>query len=178
MADSTPDSQQARYEARKRPERSTADYMDESYEDGVKAGRSETTAPTAKPGPKLTAGGHLAIGAPFAVETVLITVNSFANDQRPPLPSQLLIAFAFFGLLGMASGDAAAPAAALGWGIVLATFYSGTTKGGAPPAIGALNTLGQFFGGGYATPGSKPSTAGSQATTVQGTSEAGAMSHP
>ncbi len=176
MADSTPDSQQARYEARKRPEKSTADYMDESYEDGRRAGASEASSSAPSKSPKLTGGGHLAIGAPLLVETALISINSFNVDRRPPLPSQLLVAFAFFGLLGLASGDAAAPAAALGWGVVVATFYSKSGAKGTPPAIGAMNTIGNFFGGAYATPGSKPSTAGAQATTVSGGSEAGAMS--
>ena len=174
--DSTPDSQRARYEARG-SQKSTADYMDEEYEAGRRAGASESSTSTPSPKqPKLTGGGHLAVGAPLLVETALISINSFNVDRRPPLPSQLLVAFAFFGLLGLASGDAAAPAAALGWGIVLATFYSKSGAKGTPPAIGALNTIGNFFGGEYATPGSKPSTAGQESTTVAGGSEAGAMS--
>jgi hypothetical protein len=217
--DSTPDAQRARYEARRRPAKTTADYMDEERRQGVREGRRnaqrvdeervararrgafaagqanarkeatkpETSAPTvpapttatppapASPGtPRLTSGGKLAIGAPLAVETVLISVNSFAHDQRPPLPSQLLVAFAFFGLLGLASGDAAGPAAALGWGVVAATFYAGSGAKGKPPAIGAIQTVGDFFGGKYATPGSRPSTAGTDQTTMATTSEAGA----
>lgn len=176
-----PDDLKARYDAGEQGAGSTtiADEMDQSFEDGRQQGLKEAPTPPAsedkeppapaQPGrPTLTSGGHLAIGAPLAVETILISVNSFTNDHRPPLPSQLLVAWAFFGLLGLASGDAAGPAAALGWGVVLATFYSGSSK--SPPAIGVLNTLGKFFGGQYKAKGS--STEGPSGSVAR-TSEAG-----
>jgi len=174
--DVTPDSQREEYEARGGEVTSIGDEIDQAYEDGRKAGAKEApTAPTteaAKPGnPRLTSSGKLAIGAPLAVETILISVNAITEDHHPPYPSQLLVAFAFFGLLGLASGDAAGPAAALGWGVVVATFYAGSGKNGKPPAIGVLNTLGNFFGGKYAPKGS--STTGPSASKVSTTAEAG-----
>lgn len=176
--DVTPDSQREAYEARGGEVTSVGDEIDQAYEDGRKAGAKDTPAPStattapASPGrPRLSSSGKLAIGAPLAVETILISVNAITEDHHPPYPSQLLVAFAFFGLLGLASGDAAGPAAALGWGIVAATFYAGSGPKGTPPAIGVLNTLGNFFGGKYAPKGS--STTGPSTTKVSTTAEAG-----
>ena len=183
-----PDDMQRRYEAGEQGAGSTTvgDEIDQAYEDGKREGSKSTPdtptssdatpAPAKSGSPRLTSGGHLAIGAPLAIETILISVNSFTGlnnpgaQRRPPLPSQLLVAWAFFGLLGMASGNAAGPAAALGWGVVVATFYSGSGKGGKPPAIGVLNTVGGFFGGKYAVKGSSPAAVGG---SVPATQEAG-----
>lgn len=175
---STPENQQARYDARGGEMTSIADEMDQSYEDGRAAGAKEASTSTppapATPGrPRLKSNGSLAVGAPLMVETALISINAITEDHRPPYPSQLLVAFVFFGMLGLATGDAAGPAAALGWGIVAATFYAGSGPKGKPPAIGALNAVGKFFGGKYAPPNSNAtgSPAGLRTTSV--TSEAG-----
>lgn len=103
--------------------------------------------------------GIPAVTAPMLIELGLITIDELVNERRFPVPSRLLVAFAFFGLLGMAKGPAAQPAAALGWGIVAATFYSKSKENktdagetGGPPAINALAALGDFFGGRYGTP--------------------------
>lgn len=177
--DSTPDSQAERYDARGGEVTSISDEMEQEYqkgkEDGAKEASSSTPSPApAGPGrPRLKSNGSLAVGAPLMVETALISINAITEDHRPPYPSQLLVAFVFFGMLGLATGDAAGPAAALGWGIVAATFYAGSGPKGKPPAIGALNAVGKFFGGKYAPPNSNAtgSPAGLRTTSV--TSEAG-----
>lgn len=191
--DVTPDSQREAYEARGGEVTSVGDEIDQAYEDGRKAGAKDTPAPStattapASPGrPRLSSSGKLAIGAPLAVETILISVNAITEDHHPPYPSQLLVAFAFFGLLGLASGDAAGPAAALGWGIVTATFLAGTKSVGppgqnipgtqSPAAIGVITKLGNFFGGKYAPKGS--STTGPSTSKVSTTAEAGSTALP
>lgn len=176
--DVTPDSQREQYEARGGEVTSISDEMEQEYQKGKSDGAKEAGASTppapASPGrPRLKSNGNLAIGAPLAVETILISINAVTQDKHPPYPSQLLVAFAFFGLLGLASGDAAGPASALGWGIVAATFYAGSGAKGKPPAIGALNTIGRFFGGGYAAPGSLAASSPAGVRTTSVTSEAG-----
>jgi hypothetical protein len=153
--DVTPDSQRARYEARGGEVTSIGDELDASYESGFGAGaRAQRGAGDRRALTLQRPGGFSSIAAPFAVELVLISVDEIANYHRPPLPSRLLAAFAVFGILGLAQGDAAPAANVFAWGLVLATLYAGTgPKGsGTPAAIRSLQTVGDFIGGKYGQP--------------------------
>lgn len=158
--DVDPDEMGRRYDAGEQGAGSTSigDEIDGAYADGLAAGqRSSSSSPASSSSRGVTfqrPGRPPSIAAPFAVELVLITVDEIRNHHRPPVPSRMLVAFALFGVLGMASGDAAPAANALGWGLVVATLLSSGGKSGQGGAIGALNTLGDFIGGKYAPRGS------------------------
>lgn len=166
-----PDDLKRRHDERP-DQRSTADHMadeiDAAHEEGVKKGRAErpvsqaelTRAANATPAPKTSRlavrkpGGIPSVAAPMFVELVLITADEFIAQRRPPLPSRLLVVLGIFGLLGMAQGDAADAAAAFGWGLVVATFYSTASPGQKSGGLRALQTIGNFVGGKYAVKGS------------------------
>lgn len=149
--------------ARSRTQRPVVRYGDGPRVDAPRPPKParDVTGTLAKAAPA-AGSGVPAVTAPMLVELLLITVDEFTNERRFPLPSRLLVAFAFFGVLGMAKGAAAQPAAALGWGIVASTFYAKSGPAGQPPAIGALAAVGDFFGGRYGTTGAS-STPSSQA---------------
>lgn len=92
-------------------------------------------------------GGGL--GAPLVFDVLIITADEIVNQHRPPAPSRLLVAFAIFGLLGLAKGTAARPAKVFAWGIVVATFYA-AAPGDKPAGLNALQGLGAFLAGGNA----------------------------
>lgn len=115
----------------------------------------------ASSGPKgldLPAGSLPSLGAPFVFETLLITVDAFQNDHRPPLPSRLLVAWGAFAALSFARGNASRAATAFAWGIVVATFYA-TANSGKPAGIQTLQTVGDFIAGKYGNSGSTGGTA-------------------
>lgn len=182
--DVTPDSQRAAYDARGGEVTSIGDEMDASYEAGRSAGQRESSASSSS-GPRLRASGRISVGAPLAVETIIISTDELVNEHRLPIPSRLLVAFAFYGLLGLASGNAAPAASALGWGVVVATFYAKSGARNKPAALTALDAIGKFFGGEYGTPGSTagadlpPGAQGPHGPvgpdTIAGSSEAGAL---
>lgn len=175
----------ARAEAGERPRIEEATSIDEALEAEREAGRAEgrsehpaapAPAASSSAGPSssftIPTGGSLQIGAPLAVETLIITADELANLHRFPLPSRLLVAWALFTALGMARpGPARQAAVTVAWGLVIATFYSSVA-----PGQNALTTLGAFVGGKYATPGatlasspSSASLAGAEAGTQAGT---------
>lgn len=157
-----PDDMKRRYEAGEQGAGSTTfgDELDRSYEDGRKAGMKEggSSGPKAAkpftlaggPGPSIPS-----IAAPMLVELVLISADEFVANRRPPLPSRLLVVFGIFGVLGLASeGPAANAAAAFGWGLVIATFYSTASPGAkGSGSLQALQTIGNFMSGKYAKKG-------------------------
>jgi len=171
------------------PSKTTADYMDEEreigrqqgHEEGYRAAQNEpkakkaapakaapsprsssTPAPAPRRSLQVQAPGAVpSIAAPMLVELAIISADEFVNQHRPPLPSRLLSAFAIFGLLGLAKGNAAKPAQVFGWAIVLATFYS-AAPGKKPAGISFLTTAGNFFSGKY---GKQPSTLAPSTTT-------------
>lgn len=149
---STPDNQKERYDARGGEVTSIGDEIDSAYDDGHAAGaKAQRNAGDRRALTVQRPAGFSSIAAPFAVELVLITVDEISNYHRPPLPSRLLAAFAVFGILGLAQGEAAPAANVFAWGLVLATLYAGTgPKGkGTPAAIRSLQTVGDFIGGKY-----------------------------
>jgi hypothetical protein len=157
--DVDPDDMRRRYDAGEQGAGSTSigDELDANYDAGFKEGAGAQRK--AAPRRALTLQRPSAppsIAAPFAIELVLISVDEIRNHHRPPIPSRLLAAFAVFGLLGAASGDAAPAANALGWGLVVATLLSSGVRGKQPAGIAALSSLGAFMGGQYATKGSNP----------------------
>lgn len=183
--DVTPDSQRAAYEARGGEVTSIGDELDSSYEAGRKAGASDaSSASSSSSGPRLRQSGRLSVGAPLAVETIIISTDELVNAHRLPIPSRLLVAFAFYGLLGLASGSAAPAASALGWGVVVATFYAKSNSANKPAALTALDAIGHFFGGSYGDhppggpdlpPGAQPPHGPVGPDTITGSSEAGAL---
>lgn len=151
-------------------QRSTAEHMgdeiDQAYEDGRKKGKTErppkpvtqaeidrVAGPTPARGRRLKLskpGAVPSVAAPMFVELVLISADEFLTQRRPPLPSRLLVVLGLFGVLGLAQGDAADAAAALGWGLVVASFYSTASPGQKSGGLRALQTVGNFIGGKYA----------------------------
>ena len=130
---------------------------------GVGASSSRRSFPTS------SAGDVPGLSAPLIFETVLIAADELVNQHRAPIPSRLLIAWAFFSVLGLARGAAARPATALGWGIVVSTFYA-TVPGKKPAGLTALQTVGDFVAGKYgktnAQPAGAPATVPAAPTTV------------
>ena len=102
----------------------------------------------------IPAGTLPSITAPFLFETALIAVDEFTNQKRFPIPSRLLVAWGFFGLLGLARGPASRTATVFAWGLVVATFYATVPGQNKPAGLNTVNTVGDFIGGKYATPGS------------------------
>lgn len=84
----------------------------------------------------------------WLAEVGIISVRDLVGPKRPPLPSELLATFVVFGGLGLASGEAQRPAAAVAWGIVLATLLSAK--------VDFLRPIGAFFGGNATTPVQTP----------------------
>lgn len=107
--------------------------------------------------------GVPAVTAPMVVELLIITSDELANKHRFPIPSRLLVAFLVFGGLGLFRGRAAQPAAVFGWGLVVATFYASANPKGKPAALSAVDALGRFMGGNYA---SKSATTASASTAL------------
>lgn len=139
------------------------------YEAGKRAGESSRPAPATPPARSSApassssssgglldslprSGGVPGVSAPLVVATALITADELVTLKRFPAPSRLLIAWGFFGVLGLARGPAEAPAAALAWGMVVAMFYAKAVKGESkPPALRALDAVGDFLAGGNKT---------------------------
>lgn len=160
------DSLERKYRAQveRQGERSTADYVDEAYEEGLAEGAKRSTPGTpapakSSPGSGLSSlpAGSLGVGsmmAPLVVETVLITGDEFLRFHRWPVPSRYLAAFFIFGGLSLASSSSAARAARVtAWGLVLATTYAFVSNG-----ANVLAGIGDFFGG-------KPPTTTTTTTT-------------
>ena len=151
--DVTPDSQRARYEARKRPEKTTADFMDEEFEAGRKQGAAEARTSSSSSSSRrvgFTAPSSVpSIAAPMLVELIIISSDDFFNQHRAPLPSRLLAVFGIFGVLGLAKGNAARPAQAFAWALVLSSLYASAGPKGQGGALGALAKLGDFMSGKY-----------------------------
>ncbi len=153
-ADVTPDRQKARYESRKRPEKSIADHIDDAYAEGEAAGRKQATqasSTSSSRGPlSLKSPGALpSIAVPMLVELILVSADDLLTNHHPPLPSRLLSVFAIFGILGLARGNAAKPATAFAWALVVASLYAQTSPNGTSGAIGALTQVGNFVSGKY-----------------------------
>lgn len=82
--------------------------------------------------------------AAWAVEVVLITVRDLAGpSRRLPIPSELLSTFVVFGALAAIGGNPTArrPAAAVAWGLVVATFIGGYESYSNPQGNGVLNSF-------------------------------------
>lgn len=77
--------------------------------------------------------------AAWAVEVGIVTVADLANENRPPLPSELLASFVVYGGLGVLAVAAPRAAVAAGWGIVLATLLG--------QRVEALNAVARFMSG-------------------------------
>lgn len=97
--------------------------------------------------------------AAWLVEVGIISVRDLAGPKRPPLPSELLATFVIFGGLGAISGSSTArqPAAAVAWGIVVATLLSAK--------VDFLKPVGDFLtgsagGAAAAPPAAQPKGAG------------------
>lgn len=62
----------------------------------------------------------------WMAEAGIVTWRAFHRDHRPPLPSEYIATFVIFGALGLLTEvpNGSAPAAAIGWGLVLATGLS------------------------------------------------------
>lgn len=112
--------------------------------------RPATTTP--KPAGSGSSPSVPGVTAPMIADVVIITIDEITQQHRLPIPSRLLVAFAVFGVLGLAKGQAARPAKVFAWGIVVATFYS-SAPGGKPSALNALAVLGDFLGGKYGSTG-------------------------
>jgi hypothetical protein len=110
------------------------------------------------------------IGAAWAVEVALIFVRDLGGNtpggdtsfsRRPPYPWELLSSAVIFGALLVISQNETArrPAAAVAWGLVVATFIGGQEAFSAPKgnaALDALGTVSRFLSGGYAPAQVKP----------------------
>lgn len=135
--------------------RGVGDYVDEAYADGLAAGSRSSGAGSSGRGLSFRRPqGIPSVAAPMLVELALITADEFLNARRPPVPSRLLVVFVVFGTLGLAKGDAAEAAAAMGWGLVVATFYASSKPKQPPAALKALAGIGNFLSGKYAPRGS------------------------
>ena len=157
--DVTPDSQRRAYEDRGGEVTSIGDEIDKAYEDGRRAGGSSSGPRAAGPVTFSKPGAVPSIAAPMLVEPILVTADEFLNNKRAPVPSRLLVVFGVFGVLGLAKGEAANAAAALGWGLVVATFYSSAGSGGKNGALGALSGIGDFMSGKFGSKIATPATA-------------------
>lgn len=135
------------------------------YGDGARPDAPPAPAP-ASSGP-LGLSGMPSVGAPLALETLIIATDSFVNEHRFPIPSRLLAAWGLFTVLGFARGNAARPATALAWGLVIASFYSTVA-----PGTNALAVVGDFIGGKYAD----ATTSATGGGAPPGISESGSMS--
>lgn len=136
--------------------------IEEALEAEREAGRREgaTAAPVRGPAParpatpigpsparqRSASASIPGVTAPMVVDVLIITADEIIEQHRAPLPSRLLVAFAVFGVLGLAKGEAARPAKVFAWGIVVATFYS-AAPGQKPAALNAIAALGDFLGG-------------------------------
>jgi hypothetical protein len=94
----------------------------------------------------------------WLAEVGIISVRDLSQSRRPPLPSELLATFVVFGGLGLAPGQAARPAAAVAWGIVVATLLSSR--------VDFLKPVGDFFAG--SSGGSGPVSPGGPAAPATG----------
>lgn len=94
------------------------------------------------------------LGAAWAVEIGIITVRDLSGSHRPPLPHELLSSFVVFGALSVLAIPAPGPAAAVGWGLVVATFLSSK--------VDFLGPVGDFMSGkiGSQVAGTTPAPAG------------------
>lgn len=158
---STPENQKERFD-RRAQNKSTADFMDEEYRAGVKAERrrarmvarqeakNEPDVPRGTSRVGFTAPSSVpSIAAPMLVELIIISSDDFFNQHRAPLPSRLLAVFGIFGVLGLAKGNAARPAQAFAWALVLSSLYASAGPKGQGGALGALAKLGDFMSGKY-----------------------------
>lgn len=59
---------------------------------------------------------------PWTAESVLITWRTVSQKKRPPLPSEFLATFVLYGTLSVVGTRQPGIAAAVGWGVVVATF--------------------------------------------------------
>lgn len=162
-----------------RPRIEEAETVDEALDAEYERGRAEgakSSPRAAQPAPapepatssrtfSAPSGTVPTLAGPLAVETVLIAVDELRTNHRLPIPSRLLAAFGLFTVLGFARGEAGRAANALGWGIVVATFYASVAKS-TPLGLGAVKTVGDFMAGKYATPNAAGTPAGAGASTV------------
>lgn len=89
--------------------------------------------------------------APMLVELIVVTVDEILGHHRPPIPSRVGVVVVLFGGLGLVGGSAAPAAAALAWGLVIASVYSTSSPSGTSTPLRALATVGDFISGKYAT---------------------------
>lgn len=61
------------------------------------------------------------VAAPWIAQLVLMSWRSVKRDKRPPLPSEVLASFVFFGTVSLIGNSQPRIASVLGWGIVVAT---------------------------------------------------------
>lgn len=137
--------------------------------DKIAAGRRRITNAPSGTGAVRTVTTQLSpVFAPLVVESILIVADEALTYHRAPIPSRFVAAFALFGGLSFAGGDWEGAARALGWSVVLATFYNVATH-----SPNVLSGIGAFFAGngpqgvGNAT----PTTAGGDARNGQSNGE-------
>lgn len=104
-----------------------------------------------------------AVLAAWLAEIGLITVRDIKKSRTVaglPYPSDYAATFLVFGLLGLAKGEAAKPAALAAWAVVIATAMN---------FPGGLQGIGQFFGGGDAAKKAQLDAAGTTSPAPKGT---------
>lgn len=144
------------------PVKRTGKYRTKAY-GGSEANPAPRSAPVRVQAPNL--GPAPGVTAPMLVDLAIIAADSIVHEKHPPTPSRLLVVFTLFGLLGLVgrSGpEAGRLSSAIGWSVVLATFYNTARPKEAPLGITALGSLGDFLSGKYANgPGpTGPGTSG------------------
>lgn len=79
--------------------------------------------------------------AAWGVEVGIITLRDLTGPRRLPLPSEILATFIVFGGLSVIGGSPSGrrPAAAIGWGLVVATLLASK--------VDFLKPIGDFLGG-------------------------------
>ena len=158
-----PDDLEQRYRAGEQGAGSTtiADELDQSFEDGLEAGRKEASksSPAASSSPERGLSFSRPTGplpsttVPMVLELLVVTVDEILTHRRPPIPSRVGVVVLVFGALGMARGQAARPAAAVAWGLVIASIYASSGSSAQAGPLRALTAVGNFIGGQYATGG-------------------------
>ncbi|MGH7484141.1 MAG: hypothetical protein ACREMY_00880 [bacterium] len=79
----------------------------------------------------------------WAVELILISIRDLSSKRRLPYPSEVLASFVVFGTLTAIGGteNGRKPAAAIAWGLVIATILGNTST------LNAFTSVSQFMQG-------------------------------
>lgn len=143
--DSTPDSQARRYRARG-GEQSSGAFTD--IDDRLNRLEDQRSTPAPSRGLSLQRPQNVpTITGPLLAELIVISADDIFANHRAPLPSRLLAVLAIFGALGLAKGNAARPAQAFGWALVVSSLYAVTAPNTTSGALRGLAAVGNFLSG-------------------------------